>query len=399
MPRDSYGWASYRTLQVRWLPRYLLMALLLESCGATAPPAQSRTTHTDNDYTEQDSPRVLRAFDASVVLGLGSAERVSGRMASVTCGDDIGCATDEAGQAYCWGRSRVDTPAMPAGVLHRSPTRIEVGSARRVQGHPLCVEGWTSQLRCWRTNRFEEFPWRVRSFDISRSGCVISLDGVLRCSALAHPEPILEQPPPAAFLPMAIPEPVVDVADSGARRCAVTESGGLYCWGRNRGRLGLGHREDRYEPERVEGLPPVVAVSMGAAHICALDEEGTVWCWGLNHRGQVSPETSHSIETPTPRPALSPATRVVAWGTSTCAVVGRRLRCTKDTHPSARAAHRFASASVGDDAVFELFVGLQSPLRDLCIGAGVGCMIDESGVLYCWDPHLNESGLVRLSRP
>ena len=216
VPRDSYGWGSYRTLQVRWLRRYLLMALLLESCGATAPPAQSRTTHTDNDYTEQDSPRVLRAFDASVVLGLGSAERVSGRMASVTCGDDIGCATDEAGQAYCWGRSRVDTPAMPAGVLHRSPTRIEVGAARRVQGHPLCVEGWTSQLRCWRTNRFEEFPWRVRSFDISRSGCVISLDGVLRCSALAHPEPILEQPPPAAFLPMAIPEPVVDVADSGA---------------------------------------------------------------------------------------------------------------------------------------------------------------------------------------
>lgn len=73
---------------------------------------------------------------------------------------------------------------------------------------------------------------------------------------------------------------------------AVTQDGALWAWGQNtNGQLGLGDREERMVPTRVEAVGEVVAVSSGTSRTPALTAEGRVLAWGSNSRGQIgSPE-------------------------------------------------------------------------------------------------------------
>ena len=116
--------------------------------------------------------------------------------------------------------------------------------------------------------------------------------------------------------------------------CAITNLGGIMCWGRNRGRqLGDGTRTNRSNPVDVIGLTSgvaavrtgrnnrtcaimrtgglrcwpgrvgdkgltggVVGVSVGSYHICALTASGSVKCWGdgsdSNRWGQLGDGTT-----------------------------------------------------------------------------------------------------------
>ena len=89
--------------------------------------------------------------------------------------------------------------------------------------------------------------------------------------------------------------------------CAVTEEGGVRCWGRNEdGQLGEGTEIDRWLPVGVcrpladEPAPPpagceplagIVAITAGSSHSCALTDAGGVLCWGGNARGQLGSGT------------------------------------------------------------------------------------------------------------
>jgi len=71
--------------------------------------------------------------------------------------------------------------------------------------------------------------------------------------------------------------------------CAVTDSGGVKCWGYNGGgQLGDGTPTVRYTPVDVVGvggiglLDDVKAVAGGSLHTCALTNAGGVKCWGSN---------------------------------------------------------------------------------------------------------------------
>ncbi|MEC7523534.1 MAG: hypothetical protein VYE22_26875 [Myxococcota bacterium] len=90
-------------------------------------------------------------------------------------------------------------------------------------------------------------------------------------------------PPPAAPPPPPpqIPPPRM-LAAGWHHSCALTEDGGVYCWGSNsRGQLGDVGDERTWVPGRVPGLPRMDAVWAGADQTCArAAEDGRVWCWG-----------------------------------------------------------------------------------------------------------------------
>ena len=71
--------------------------------------------------------------------------------------------------------------------------------------------------------------------------------------------------------------------------CALTSGGGINCWGLNEnGQLGDGSKNNRLRPVSMPDLiSGVRAVSSGFGHTCALTNTGGAKCWGRNWEGQL----------------------------------------------------------------------------------------------------------------
>src|SRR5262245_32478273 len=117
-------------------------------------------------------------------------------------------------------------------------------------------------------------------------------------------------------------EGVIAIGAGGDFTCALVEAGTVRCWGSNaEGQLGDGSGADSHSPVMVAGLMgAVTAIAVGGSHACALTESGGVFCWGHNNAGQVGGSESryysaHAL------PELSGGVIAIAAGWShTCAL-------------------------------------------------------------------------------
>ncbi|KAL5972489.1 RCC1 domain-containing protein rug3, mitochondrial [Asimina triloba] len=157
---------------------------------------------------------------------------------------------------------------------------------------------------------------------------------------------------------------ITHVATSGTHTAAVTESGGLYTWGRDEGdgRLGLGGGGGPHEtgglgtPSRVHALPVpaaaaasnsnfelgrgdkvsdwrpqpvpsvqdncIVQVASGGYHSLALTDQGKVLSWGHGGQGQLGHSSLQNQKVPTVVEALAEERMVfIACGGSSSAAV------------------------------------------------------------------------------
>ena len=249
----------------------------------------------------------------------------------------------------------------------------------------------------------------------------------------------------AVLLPSLLPtmpaqadEPIiVQVTAGNDHTCALTDAGGVKCWGFNEhGELGDGTTTDSSVPVDVAGLSSGVAfVSAGAHHTCAVMTTGGVKCWGYNGNGEVGDgepgDGSDNRTTPVDVFGLSSGIATVSAGVMhTCAVTttdsvkcwgsnsgsfgdgtmgtsftpvdvpdlssgvaeasgGSYMGCFRTTVGGATCSGRNDAGQLGDGTTDSSVtpvdvVGLSSGVTELSTGYGHTCVIVTGGGVKCW---------------
>lgn len=117
----------------------------------------------------------------------------------------------------------------------------------------------------------------------------------------------------------------VDLDCGDFSTCALTDGGGVRCWGRDRdGELGDGGGEDQAKPVPVAGVSRATALALASQFACALLADKTVSCWGTGKLGEAGPRERAR---PGVLGGIGGVDELAASGLVACARSGAGIRC------------------------------------------------------------------------
>jgi alpha-tubulin suppressor-like RCC1 family protein len=226
------------------------------------------------------------------------------------------CALTSAGGVKCWGWNRYGQ----LGNSSNTDSNVPVDVTGLTSGVKSVSAGWDhtcaltsgGSVKCWGYNEFGELgdgtknesnvPLDVPAFAsggavaIASGGahtCVLTPAGAVKCWGANSRGQLgngsgTDSKTPVDVIGLSCANP--GLFSAGPNSCAVTEAGGLKCWGDNRyGELGNGSiAEASGTPVDVVGFASgVTIVGVAAQHICAVDSAGVTKCWGDDGHGQL----------------------------------------------------------------------------------------------------------------
>lgn len=165
-------------------------------------------------------------------------------------------------------------------------------------------------------------PGDVTPFElaIGNNGFCVRLNGKVHCG------PGEDSMPLAASSPIGAIDDATSIALGHDYGCLTTRRGTVHCWGSNvAAQLGAGLAGERSDVAvQVAGVTRAKRIFAGDAHACAITEGGGLWCWGLNLHGETAGSTSwapaaRELATPSEVPVKNVAMVAMASG-ATCAL-------------------------------------------------------------------------------
>jgi alpha-tubulin suppressor-like RCC1 family protein len=359
-----------RSVVLRWAP---LASLLLLSIGL-ARPALAQQAFVD--------PTVVQ----------------------ITSGADHTCALTSTGGVKCWGSNA--SGQLGDGTVARRTSPVDVsGLSSGVQsiaagGYHTCALVTGGGVKCWGLNNLGQLgdgtasdrrvPTDVLGLTSGVSGvgaggyhsCAVTESGGLKCwgnngdGQLGRGVVTSGGTAPTPSDVVGLASGVLKVAGGGYHTCAVITGGGLKCWGRYDGQIGDGTTTRRTTPVDVSGLTAGVAsVSAGAAHTCAVTSSGGVKCWGTGAYGVIG-DGSYAVPrlTPTNVTGLAAGVSMVSSGnTGNCVIttVGG-VSCWGYTN------------SAGLLLTPEAVPGLSAGVVSGALGSTHTCVLTTLGGVKCW---------------
>ena len=194
---------------------------------------------------------------------------------------------------------------------------------------------------------------------------------------------------------------IVQIGGASASPCALTEEGGVVCWGKgNDGHLGNNSNADKDHPVDVVAsgtdttpLSGIVKISQSSAsyHTCALTEEGDVVCWGKGGNGQlgngnnanknhpVAVVTSETVTTP-----LGGIVQVTTGANHTCALTDQTgVKCWGKGSNGQLGNKSSTDTNYPVDVVDDNSAPLTGVVQ-IGTGSGYTCALLEAGGVVCW---------------
>lgn len=170
--------------------------------------------------------------------------------------------------------------------------------------------------------------------------------------------------------------------------CALTTTGGVKCWGENgSGQLGDNSTINRSSPVDVVGLSSgITALAAGTSHSCALTNTGGIKCWGNNGGGRLGNNTTDSSRVPVDV-VFNPgdtATALAAGSDHTCAVINGGVKCWGDNRVG-----QLGNDSTTNSPIPVPVANMTSGATVVVAGFRYTCALTDNGV-RCWG--LNNRG-------
>ncbi len=170
--------------------------------------------------------------------------------------------------------------------------------------------------------------------------------------------------------------------------CALTNEGVVKCWGYNEDHeLGDGTVENKFEPVSVLGLPAgIKAISAGGYHNYALTKSSGIICWGDNGYGEIGNGTLDPAILPTYAAGMTSGINSVSAGYShTCALTSSGIEKCWGFNWNGE----LGNGSTDDHAALPQTVLLPSGKYTKISSNGGNCAINKGGALYCWGANGN----------
>lgn len=300
----------------------------------------------------------------SIVVKGASAPTPTPGMSDLALGADSSCMRRPTGSVECWGLNDAGqlgdgtfnaraTPA-PVIALEGGVESISAGYAH------VCALTTMGGVKCWGQNVNYEAGVREPAFITT---------------------------------PVDIPGLTLGVRTFTAgyyHTCAIQNYGGVVCWGNGTdGQLGNSDYKSSYIPVDVTGLiSGVQALAAGSHHTCALTEAGGVKCWGADSHGQLgNDEALESQSSPVDVEGLtSGVVAIGASGSQSCAVVsGGAVKCWGQYQEGEFG----AAASIAEPVPVDS-ITLTSDIVAITGGHLFNCALTSAGGVKCWGE--NEHG-------